>query len=280
VPRWLIVAGMGVAAAVIAAFTLLGNQAIDPIAQAATTSAGAPGYRMNMTLNITSPQLPAPISATGSAVVDVPDKAVSMSLDMDLSQLPGTTQVLGSSTMRLGAILDGGVIYVQFPQSIVARLPTLAGKSWLKVNIAKAAGLPGFSSLGADPTASDPSQALQELKAGADSVTNEGQQWVDGVRTTHYRAQLNLDRMLPHVPPAQRALLQRLVQGEIPIDVWVDAHHLVRRIDMFLALSLGTGPSLQETMTADFTDYGPQPRPTPPPADQVTDASGIAGVSG
>ena len=266
------------AAAVVAAFLLLGGQAVDPIAQAATTSAGAPGYRMHMNLAITSPQLPGPISATASAVVDVPDKAVSMSLDMDMSSIPGSAQALGSSTMRLNAVLDGGVVYVEFPQSIVTRLPGFQGRSWVKVNVAKAAGLPGFSSLGGDPTTTDPRQALQELEAGADSITNEGQQWVDGVQTTHYRAQLNLGRLLADAPSAERALLQRLVQGEVPVDVWVDAHHLIRRMNMFLALSLGNGPSVQETMTADFTDYGPQPRPTPPPADQVTDGSAIPGV--
>lgn len=279
-PRRLIAAGVAVACVAIAAFMLLGNQAVDPIAQAATTSARAPGYRMEMALTITSPQLPAPISTSGSAVVDVPDKAVSMSLDMNMSQLPEAAQVLGSSTVRIRAVLDGGVVYVQFPPAITNRLPSLGDKSWVKVHVANAASLPGLSSLGAGPTASDPSQALRELTAGASSVTNEGQQWVDGVQTTHYRAQLNLDRLLPKMPAADRALLQRLVQSQIPIDVWVDAHHLIRRMTMFLSLGLGTGPSLQETMTANFSDYGPQPRPSPPPADQVADASALAGLSG
>jgi hypothetical protein len=44
---------------------------------------------------------------------------------------------------------------------------------------------------------------------------------------------------------------------------------------MSLSLHAGGGVALQETVTADIGDYGPQPRPTPPSADQVQDLSSL-----
>ena len=67
---------------------------------------------------------------------------------------------------------------------------------------------------------------------------------------------------------------------DFPVDVWIDGRHLVRRAAMTLTLTLPGGQSMQESMTMDFTHYGPQPRPTPPPSDQVQDLGGLLGASG
>lgn len=290
-PRRLIGAGLGLAAAVAAVLVLFGSassQVTDPIAQAATVSSNAPGYRMNLSLTMTSPAFSAPILASGSAVVDPRDHAVSMSIAFDFSQLPQVAQSLGSTTMQMRMLLDGQVMYMKLPQTILNAAPTLAGKPWIKVNLAKVTGIPGLSSLGNDPTTNDPSQMLQYLRAASDGVTAEGQQQVDGVQTTHYLAQLSLDRLPGGLPPADQAAIQQALSKlrqatqsqDLPVEVWIDAHHLVRRMAMSIALNPPTGPALQETATADMSDYGPQPRPTPPPADQVKDLSSLASLSG
>jgi hypothetical protein len=251
---------------------LLGNQGLDPIAQAATVSSNAPGYRMNLSFTITSTQLVAPLTGSASAVVDPPDDAASMSMTM---QVPQSAQSLGTSTLRLGMILEGQDLYVKFPPSVVSELSSLGGKPWVEENLAKTAGLTGLSSLDDDPAG-----VLRELETGAGSVVDEGQQLVDGVPTTHYHAELSLYRLLGKLPSALRPVFQQITQGQsVPIDVWIDAHDLVRRVVMDLTLSTPNGPALQETATADLGDYGPQPRPTPPPANQVTDASAFAGLS-
>jgi hypothetical protein len=274
-PRRLIAAGLGIAAAGLAAFVLLGNSGADPIAQAATVSANAPGYRMNLSVSITSPQQGVSISASGNAVVDASDHAASMSLVL---QAPQAIQTLGTSTLRMAMVLDGPELYLRFPQALVSQLPNLGGKPWIEENVAKAAGLPGLSSLGGDSSTSDPTQVLGQLRVGADSVTNEGQQIVDGVQTTHYQAEINVDRLIRNVPSSVLKLITPQGQ-DVPVDVWIDSHDLVRRVDMSLSLGAPNQPSFEETTTADFTDYGPQPRPTPPPANQVTDAGSIAGLS-
>lgn len=284
VPRRLIAGGLGLLAAVAAAFVLLAstsNQAVDPIAQAASASSNQPGFRMNMSFSITSPSFGAPIAASGTAVVDPRDQTASVALRLDYSHLPQAAQALGGGTLQMAMILDRRHLYVKLPQAVVNKVPKLGGKPWVEVNVTKAAGVPGLSSLGSVPT-SDPAAMLRGLLGGADSVRTEGRQILDGVQTTHYRAQLSLARVWSKVPSSERALMQKLTGGVgVPVDVWIDPHHLVRRVTMSLALGSSSGPALQATFTADIGDYGPQPRPTPPPADQVTDASGLgAGLLG
>jgi hypothetical protein len=280
VPRRLIAGGLGLLVAVAAVFVLLAltsNKAVDPIAEAASASTKQLGFRMNMRFAISSPSLGAPIAASGTAAVDPRDRTASMSLAIDYSHLPAATQALGGGTLQMAVIVLGRRAYVKLPQGVVNKVPRLGGKPWVEVNVTKATGVPGFSSLGGAPTTTDPAAMLHELLAGADSVSNEGQQFVDGVQTTHYRAQFSLERVFAKVPASERALMQKLLGGAaVPLDVWIDAHHLVRRVTMSLALGSPSGPALQATFAADISDYGPQPRPTPPPADQVTDASSIA----
>ena len=273
-PTRLIGAGVGLVAAGVAAFLLLGNSGADPIAQAATVSENSPGYHMTLSLLIGSSQQSAPITATGSAVVDPPAHAASMSLTIDMSQIPLFSEATGASTMQMAMVLIGRDYYLKLPQAIVKQTPSLGGKPWVEVDVSKADTL---SSLG-DSLTSDPSQTLQVLHAGADSITDEGQQDVDGVQTTHYHAAMNLSRLVPGLPSS---LANQLTgDQDVPVDVWIDAHNLVRRVVMSLTVGQSNGPSLQETATADFSDYGPQPRPSPPPASQVTDGNSLAGLSG
>lgn len=280
VPRRLIVGGLGLLAAVAAAFVVLAatsNRAVDPIAQAASASSSQPGFRMNMSLSISSPAFGAPITASGTAAVDPGDQTASIALTMDFSHIPQAAQALGGGTLQMAMILDRRDLYVKLPPALVEKVAKLGGKPWVEASITKSTGVPGLSSLGSNPTTSDPAAMLRELRAGVGSVTDEGQQLVDGVPTTHYRAALSAARLWSKVSSSERALLQKVIPGQdIPVDVWIDAHHLVRRVTM----SLGS-PALRETLTADITDYGPQPRPTLPPANQVTDASALgAGLLG
>jgi len=57
--------------------------------------------------------------------------------------------------------------------------------------------------------------------------------------------------------------------------VWIDDQNLVRRMQFTLNESV-SGQNVASTVTVDFVKYGPQPKPTLPPADQVTDASSLA----
>ncbi len=264
-----------------------GTQLSGPIANAATVSQRTAGYRMRMAIDLTSSALGAPVTATGRGVVDLRDRATSMSMVMDLGDDPQVVQQLGGSTMRIDTITHGAVVYVKLPAVLTSALTT-SGKQWMKVDLAKLSSLPGLSSLASNPTSGDPSHILQSLRSASDTVVNEGRQRVNGVETTHYQAQLSLARLADGLPPAQRAaenqalstLKKALPAGQFPTDVWIDEHHLVRRVLMTLTLALPNAPSVQETVSVDFGHYGRQRVPAAPPADQVQDLSSLAGAAG
>jgi hypothetical protein len=283
-----VTAGAGLLVVVaLLAFLLLGSGGTglgSPIAQAATLSSSTPGYRMRLSMEITSSSLGTPISATGSGVVDLRDHASAFWIAMNLGDEAQVSQVLGGSTLRVDMVLDGATVYLKLPSALTTSLGA-SGHPWIKADLSKLSGVPGLSSLAAGPNTSDPGQALQELRSVSGSVANLGPQRVDGFDTTHYQADLSLDRLADTVPSAERSAMQHVLStlaeampnGEIPLDVWIDARHLVRRITTTLDLSVPTGPNLQETETVDLGDYGPQPRPATPPSNEVLGASGLAG---
>jgi hypothetical protein len=284
-------AGIGLLAVVGAlAFLLLGSggtQLGSPIAQAATLSSSAPGFRMHMSMQITSSALDAPITATGTGVVDLRDHASAMSLTMNLGDASQVTQALGSSTLQVDTILNGATAYVKMPAALTSSLGT-SGRSWIKVDLAKLSGLPGLTSLGDGPNTSDPSQTLQMLRSVSGSVVKLGQQRVDGVETTRYQANLSLARLADSLPATDRSLGRQVLStlqqaapgGEFPVDVWIDSNHFVRRVVTSLDLSFPSGPNLQEVVAVDVGDYGPQSPPATPPAREVFDATGLAGAAG
>jgi hypothetical protein len=288
----LLVGGLGVLVLAAAGFFFLGSKGTqlnnDPIAQAATLSSNVSGFRMRMSMEMSSSALNSPITATGRGVVDLRDHATSMSLAMNLGDEPGVVQALGSGTFRMRMITDGTDVYLKLPSALSATMPTL-GKKWVKIDLSKLSGIPGLSSLESNPTTSDPSDVLQALRSVSDSVVAEGNQRVDGVQTTHYRAELSLDHLADAVPSADRAAAQQALSGieqaagadEIPVDVWVDGQHLVRRVQMSMDLGSAAAQTMTETVTVDLSHYGPQSPPALPPSGDVQDLSSLASsVSG
>jgi hypothetical protein len=268
-------------------FGSAGSELSGPIAQAATVSSNAPGYRMHMSLQLSSSALPAPITGTGDAVVDVRDQATSMSFDIDFGADPAVTQQLGSSVMHMEMRADGKTVYVKLPPTLTSALP-ISGKQWIEVNLSKLGGLPGLSAIRNDPTTSDPSALLQYLRSQSATVTNEGQANVNGIETTHYRAQLDIAHLADSLPSAERSAVQSTLSemqqdspsGGIPVDVWVDSSHLVRKMTMSIDLAPPNGPTIDEVVTANLGDYGPQAPPPSPPAGDVLNLTNLANPAG
>jgi hypothetical protein len=264
-----------------------GSGSLDPVAQAATTSAAAAGYRINFTLQISSPTLPAPITATGRGRFDRPARSGSLTLDMNLGGIPQVSQVLGSSQLRLEELISGTTVYIRLPAALRQRIPTLSAP-WLKIDLVRAgssAGIPGLGSLFNNPTSTDPSQLLNYLRATSGGVTKVGTATVNGLQTTEYRAELNLDKVPNLLPSAQQAQARQAIAAlerltgvhQIPVEAWIDAGNLVRRTHFTFDEKLPTGQSLAVGITADIVQYGPQPPPVLPPASQVTDLTGKVG---
>jgi hypothetical protein len=278
-PKRLLVGAAGAIVVAVLALIVFGSSAsnvVDPVAVAAERSASAPGYKIHMSMSISSPQLPVTLTGTGDGVVDSRDHAASVSLTMTLPNLPQVTQAHGSNTLRLDEITDGSTIYMRLPGALTRQL-AIIGKHWIAINLAKLTGVPGIGSLQNNPMSSDPSQMLQYLRSVSDSVVAEGHASVDGYDTTQYRAQIDLGRAADKLPAQDQATVrqvlakmqQQLGVSTLPVDIWIDANHLVRRARLSL-----TARGLSETITMDESDYGPQARPKPPPADQVAALGG------
>ena len=261
---------------------------IDPVAKAATVSNQAPGMRMVFSMQLNAAALPEPITANGTGTFDTVGRTGSFNLAMDFGNIPQVTQALGTSTLQLEEIIDGLNVYVKVPPAL-AGSAAFHGKQWAKIDLAseaQAAGIPGLSSLTSNPASSDPSQFLRYLKATSGSVTTVGTDSVNGVRTTHYKAQIQLDRVPDVLPPASRSQARQTISAleqlanihALPVNVWIDGQHLVRRISLTFNETV-SGQSLSVAMRIDIPEYGPQPAPQLPPASQVTDLTSRPGTS-
>ena len=288
-PRRAAVALAGLLAAALSALTLAAcggssGSVVDPVAQAATTSTGAAGYRLNFHMKISSPLLPAPLTSTGQGSVNVHPHAASLALALNFGNNPQIIQALGSSVLHMQELLRGTTIYMKLPASISSKIPGFT-KPWIELDLAKAAssaGMPGLSSLLNNPASSDPSQFLHYLRATAGKVTKVGTQTVDGVQATHYRATIDLHKVPNAVPPSQRAALRQSISAlerisnlrMLPMDVWIDGKHLVRMMQLDFGETV-RGQQLHIAMQLDIPAYGPQSIPPAPPANQVTNLNAL-----
>jgi hypothetical protein len=256
----------------------------DPVAQAAVASAGAPGYKMSMTMKMSGASLPTTMNVTGQGSFDTRDHSGTFSIDLPLGSIPGGAAAFGGNTLHMNEVIKGLTVYVQLPAALASKLP--GGKQWMKIDLsqaASAAGIPGLGSLASNPASSDPSQLLQYLRA-AGSVKSIGSETVNGVSTTHYSATINLDKVPSSIPSAsQQSSARQAIAGlekvtglhSIPVEVWIDSSHQVRRLNMAFTENLPTGTSIHLQMVEDITGYGPQPQAQPPSADQVLDATAL-----
>lgn len=279
--------GLACIAAALASAGCGASGVIDPVAKAATNSTGAAGYRMTFSMQMSSPALPSAITATGSGAFNVHARNGSLGLKMALPNVPQITQALGGNTLSMQEVISGTTIYMRMPAALASHLP--GGRPWFKLDLAKAAGLPGLSSLmGSSPLSGDPSQMLEYLRGVSGSVTKVGTATVVGYPTTEYSATVDLDKIASKVPAGSRAAVQHSIQAlesmthikQIPFDVWIDNANLVRQLAMRMNVSLPTGQAMSMAMQVTIPQYGPQPQPTLPPAGQVTDLSSLAGAAG
>jgi hypothetical protein len=258
-----------------------GTGATDPVAQAATLTSQVPGSRVAMTISLSIPGAGA-FSIPGTGVFDLRHR--SGRLDLDFSKLAA---LAGGRLGRAGdATVEERIVY----PDLYIRAPFLSrsipgGKRWIKLDLAAA----GRRLLGANPTQlltqNSPADELEQLRATSGDVHRVGADTVRGVRTTHYRATLDLRKLPDRLPAARRAqarqLVNRLIQltgtSTVPVDVWVDARRLVRRMRVAYSFRPTTGQTTSRPVglgvTIDFFDFGAKRAIEPPPSGQVFDAT-------
>ncbi len=195
---------------------------------------------------------------------------------MEFPRVPGSGADLGTVDL----IQDGQTLFMRSPAfSDIAQGST----QWIKIDFAKLnPSLADISTLSS--SRSDPTQALEYLR-GMGAVEKIGTDRIDGTATTHYRGTVDLNKAVANAPTSSRATLRSLANqfeqlsgsASFPEDVWIDSEQRVRRMEFALRLSDPKAGTLRMLMRMDLSDFGVDVDVEPPPADQVTDISELAG---
>lgn len=176
---------------------------------------------------------------------------------------------------KIDAILDGDIAYLRFP-ALAGRLPE--GKSWVRIDSSDAGKDLGVGDLATD----DPRELLEMLDAVSGDIEAVGTEELRGTLTTHYRAMVDvadLDRFTPENGDQELGsvideALERAGFSEIPFDIWLDDEGLIRKIQASMSVAPpDENEELDASLSFELYDYGVDVDVTPPPADEVVDAS-------
>jgi hypothetical protein len=249
------------------------KNAVDPVAAAATKSQKAGGFSATMSVTVSADGRE--LTMTGFGLFGDGEGQ----MEFDMSDLLGQLGATGAdSAIKAVYVTEGGdpVMYLKLG-FLSAFMPS--GKTWLRVDLAKAGKAAGidFSQLlgGANQS---PSDSLALLRSSGE-FSEVGTETVDGVETTHYHGTIDLQKALAAKDVAAEAL-QRLLElgapAQYPADVWIDKDDYVRQYKTSYDMTSG-GKSMSVSMTMGMSDYGMPVEVSAPPADQVFDATELAG---
>lgn len=188
----------------------------------------------------------------------------------DFARSRGTITM--QSPMDATEIFIPPTTYIKTPDAAADGGPLPDGKTWMALPDASASA---SALLGIGVGGGDPADLLASLTAMSSGVTRLGPATIRGVPVTGFALKVDPAKAAGTVPDADRASLEALGKlygaGAIPVDVWVDAHNLVRQEKLTLAVPGGTGApgGTHLVITTDFYDFGVPVRVSAPPASQV-----------
>jgi hypothetical protein len=233
--------------------------AVDPVAQAATTTAHAPGYRMSATIDAAGGGTT--VHGTMDGVIDSTRHTGAFSLRESVS----------GHTISVLERLSGTTVYMKLPNQAALQSLT-GGKPWIKLDFNRALGAFGLGGLSTQ--GSNPAQFVDYLRAVGATPKRVGTATIAGVQTTHYHVVVNLDNYPKLFPASRRAAASRgvatlesaLGSHTMPMDAWVDSQRLLRRMS-FSFTECVQSQHLRLGMTMNLSHYGQQTVPaTPSPA--------------
>lgn len=212
-------------------------------------------------------------TVSGEGVVDLSGAASSLTVGM-----------AGIGDLQMRQV--GNAAYVKLPGEFATQVP--GAKPWMRVDLAaiyeqQYGTSPGRMQGG---TTQDPARQLEYLRGVSSSVEKVGEEEIRGVRTTHYRAVVDLAREAARQgPEAQRAyedLEKQLGTSKLPVEVWLDDQQRVRRFATDLTTPVPENPDAPDTpenaqmrtrMTVDYYDFGTAVDVQAPPPSQTMDGS-------
>ncbi|MGW7072347.1 hypothetical protein ACWGII_25240 [Streptomyces sp. NPDC054855] len=165
---------------------------------------------------------------------------------------------LGQEGRRIEQRIVDKVLY-QKPPKGSGGLP--GGKAWMKIDLKRlqAAGGAGGAEV------NDPADSFAYTKSLSEKdVKKVGQERVGGVKTTHYRVAVDVDKLAKGSPEQEKRLRQQL-GDTLPMDLWIDGKGLTRRQQMELSMpgeggggtsKASSGGKVKAKVVMDFSDFG------------------------
>jgi hypothetical protein len=247
--------------------------ALDPVAQAASTTAKTTSSRFEFRASIDAGSV-GTMSFDGNGVYDGKNKSGWM--NMHFAMPPAFQAQLPTANPSMEMIFDGSHGLVMYMRSPLFDKTVPTGK-WVKMDVEKMAKKQGVD-LGAimNVNQADPSQALRMLMASSDAHVT-GSERIRGVQTTHYAFNIDFKKLV-HDNKALKQLTEAMGSVSAPAEAWIDAQGRVRRL--VVKMSMGgaqLATPMTMTMTEELYDFGVRTNITPPSDDLVVDLSSLAG---
>jgi hypothetical protein len=261
-----------------------GAEAVSALQAAPDAAADAGTAKFEMVMEMTVMDQAVEVVANGGYDSD----AGQMSMTMDMGTLFEQMAEAEGEPLPEGfggpweMVADGDTVYLRMP--ILSMLTGTDG--WVSMS---ASDLGASAELGLGAGTYDPSKMLETLRGVGGEPEVVGEEAVRGVDTTHYRVEVDLAEALAQVPESQRASVEASLEqlgdvgdGTMPIDVWIDADGLPRRLQMDMASAMAqlSDDELSMTMTMDFFGYGDDVAIEVPSPDEVTSFSEVMGDFG
>jgi hypothetical protein len=262
---------------------------LDLVLASAGRAADAKTSRFEFTMTLDGPTGPLNLTAKGASDSSVP----LMSLDMDMASIiPGTPP--GGAVVS--TVFDGKAVYIRFPEELAAGLP--GGKRWARLDLAALSAGAGIDAgdLAAQFNSSDPLANIALLTGAAGEITEVGTEEVRGVSTRHLKMTVDLQKATEQLTSKlSGATAERLKAAvaqaagtvgvtSLPIDAWIDADGLPRRLAYEMDLSKAKVPGTESgaaTGTArvsmEFFDFGEDVDVAIPAPEETVDLAELLG---
>lgn len=233
---------------------------LNPIAQAAALTEESSGARVSFHGTVQQSALPQAIPMSGDGVLDQQANRSQVSITMSTPK----------GEVDMEAIGDGTKAYLK--SALFEHLPD--GDQWIGYDTTL-----GTSSETGFGASSNPSEQLDLLRGVSDEFRALGRRTIRGVRTTGYRATLDLDRYVDylHSKGADEAAedyerVAKVAPTTAEIETWIDDEKLVRQIRVTThTRDSNSGETNSTTMTMDLYDFGISPEIQPPDPSTVYD---------
>jgi hypothetical protein len=239
------------------------------VVQAASRTAESSSARFSFTASLSGGAVEGSWSGEGAFAGE------QAKLILDLSGLGAGAGAFAAGKTEM--VSDGLVAYMKVPPSLAQAFP--GEKTWIKMDLAKLGEAQGIDLAQLMQfNQSNPTGALRYLRGATKSFETVGEEDVRGVATTRYHGTVDLQKVAAAEPPAVRTAYERLVEisgaTTVPLDVWIDADGLARRVQYDQPLGSGQGTLY---LSMDLYDFGVDVDVEIPPTEATLDLMQLIG---